>query len=118
MLYIAVAVIVIVIAIVIGIVFTAKRNNAINQNGIEADAVVSRVKENEQTNEEGIVTNVTYTYYVTYRTMGGQTVEAKLASGKSFDNRIGKSWDSDLREGSNVRIKYLPEKPNYVIRVQ
>lgn len=43
--------------------------------------------------------------------------ESKLASGKSFDVRAGKAWDSDLREGVHVRIKYLPEKPNYVIRL-
>lgn len=108
---------VIAVIIIICIVLTAKRNKEIEQNGIEADAVVSRVKEVEHTDEDGIVTNTTYIYYVTYRTMDGQTVEAKLASGKSFDNRIGRSWYSDLQKGSNVRIKYLPEKPKYVIRV-
>lgn len=56
--------------------------------------------------------------YVTYRTLAGQTVEAQLASGKSLDIRIGKKvWDQDLHEGSTVRIKYLPDKPNYVIRI-
>lgn len=109
---------IIVLIIIASIIFTAKRNNKINQNGVEADAVVTRVKESESTDEDGIGTGVYYTYYVTYRTMDGKEVEAKLASGKSFDNRIGKSWDSDLHEGSNVRIKYLPEKPKYVIRVQ
>lgn len=112
--YIGFGVIVIVIAVVI--IFTAKRNNEIKQNGVETDAVVTRVKENESVDGDGFVT-VTYTYYVTYRSMDGQTVEAKLGSGKSVDNRIGKSWDSDLTEGSSVRIKYLPQKPNYVIRV-
>ena len=109
---------IIVLIIIASIIFAAKRNNKINQNGVEADAIVTRVKESESTDEDGIVTGVYYTYYVTYRTMDGKEVEAKLASGKSFDNRIGKSWDSDLHEGSNVRIKYLPEKPKYVIRVQ
>ena len=28
-----------------------------------------------------------------------------------------KVWDQDLHEGSTVRIKYLPDKPNYVIRI-
>ncbi len=112
--YIAVGVIAVVI--IGGVIFTAKRNNEIKQNGIEADAVVSRIKENESVDDDGFVTT-SYTYYVTYRSMDGQTVEARLGSGKSFDNRIGKSWDSDLKEGSKVRIKYLPEKPNYVIRL-
>ena len=114
MVYIGIAVVVIVIAI--GIIFNAKRNNEIKQNGIEADAVVSRIKENESVDEDGFV-STTYTFYVTYRSMDGQTVEAKLGSGKSFDNRIGKAWDSDLKQGSAVRIKYIPEKPNYVIRI-
>ena len=107
-----------IIAVMIGgVLYTAKRNNEIKQSGIEADAVVSRIKENESVDEEGFVTT-SYIYYVTYRSMNGQTVEAKLGSGKGFDNRVfGKHWDSDLREGVSVRIKYLPDKPNYVIRI-
>lgn len=117
MLYAVIAVV--VIALAVGVIFTAKRNSKIKSSGIETDAVVTRVKENESTDEDGIVTNVTYTYYVTYRTSDGQTVEAQLASGKSFDIRVGsKVWDQDLHEGSSVRIKYLPEKPNYVIRAE
>ena len=73
---------------------------------------------NESTDEDGFSTALSYTYYVTYRTLAGQTVEAQLASGKSLDIRIGKKvWDQDLHEGSTVRIKYLPDKPNYVIRI-
>lgn len=113
--YIAIGAIVIVA--LIGVILTTKRNNEIKQNGIEADAVVSRIKENESVDEDGFITT-SYTYYVTYRTTDGQTVEAKLGSGKSIDNHIvGKPWDSDLKEGVNIRIKYLPEKPKYVIRI-
>ena len=73
---------------------------------------------NESTDEDGFSTALSNTYYVTYRTLAGQTVEAQLASGKSLDIRIGKKvWDQDLHEGSTVRIKYLPDKPNYVIRI-
>lgn len=109
---------VILIAIIVGIVFTSRLNNEINQNGIEADAVVTRINETENTDTDTLNTTIHYTYYVTYQTQDGQTVEAKLASGKSFENRIGKSWDSDLHEGSNVRIKYLPKKPKYVILIK
>ena len=99
------------------IIRNKKINGEIGQNGIEADAVVSRVKENVTTDSDGMV-SVSYLYYVTYRTMNGETVEAQLGSGKSVDFRIGKkAWDYDLREGTNVRIKYLPEKPSYVIRI-
>ena len=113
--YIALGVLVVII--LAGVVFTAKRNNEIKQNGIVTEAVVSRIKENESTDSDGFTTT-SYIYYVTYRTMDGQTVEAKLASGKSIDNRItGKAWDSDLRVGTSVHIKYLPDKPKYVIRI-
>lgn len=97
---------------------TRRINNEISQNGIETDAVVSRVKENVSSDPGGGV-SVSYTYYVTYRGMNGQTVEAQLASGKSFDVKIGKkAWDYDLHEGTQVRVKYLPERPNYAIRVE
>ena len=115
MLYAVIAVIVAVIAA--GVIWTAKRNSEIKQNGIETNAVVTRIKETASTDDEGYV-SYSYTFYVTYRTQAGQTVEAQLASGKSFDVRIGKKvWDRDLHEGSNVRIKYLPDKPDYVIRM-
>ena len=115
MLYAGIAFIVIVIAVLV--IMTAKRNNEIKRDGLETDAVVTRVRENPSTDEDGHITSYTYTFYVTYRTQAGQTVEAQLASGKSFDVRIGKKvWDRDLHEGSHVRIKYLPDKPNYVIR--
>ena len=95
---------------------TRKRNNEIKRSGIETDAVVTRVREDVSTDEDG--TTYTYIFYVTYQTQEGQTVEARLASGKSVDIRIGKNvWDRDLHEGSAVRIKYLPDKPDYVIRI-
>lgn len=109
---------VIVIAIAAGVIYTAKRNSEIKRSGIETDAVVTRVREDVSTDSEGLGETVTYIYYVTYRTTDGQTVEAQLTSGKSLDVRVGgKVWDRDLHEGSSVRIKYLPEKPKYVIRV-
>ena len=113
--YIAIGAIAAIIAA--GVIMTTKRNNEIKQNGIETDAVVSRVSVNESVDEDGFVTT-SYTYYVKYRMMDGQTVEAKLGSGKSVDTHITKkSWDSDLGEGVKIRIKYLPDKPKYVIRI-
>ena len=113
--YIAIGVIIAVIAA--SIIYTARRNSEIMRDGVETDAVVSRVKEVESTDSDGFTT-FSYIYYVTYRAMDGQTVEAKLGSGRSVDNRIiGKAWDSDLAQGKQIRIKYLPQKPNYVIRI-
>ena len=108
---------VILLIIVVVTIRNKKINGDIDQNGLEADAVVSRVKENVTSDSDGMV-SVSYTYYVTYRTMNGQTTEAQLGSGKSVDFRIGrKAWDHDLQEGAKVRIKYLPERPSYAIRI-
>ena len=104
------------IVVVFGIIRSRRIHGEINQNGIETDAVVSRVKERVQSDGEGV--SVSYTYYVASRTVNGQSAEAQLGRGKSVDFRIGKqAWDYDLEEGSQVRIKYLPDKPDYAIRI-
>lgn len=93
----------VVIALVVVGVLTIKRNQAIAKNGIEADATVSRIEETENRDDDGHV-DFTYTYYVKYQAQDGQTVEAKLGNAPSR-----------IAVGSNLRIKYLPEKPKYVI---
>ena len=72
----------------------------------EADAVVSRIKENESTDSDGSL-SVSYEYYVQYYTQSGELVEAKLGNPPY-----------DLIQGTQLRIKYLPEKPNYAIFVK
>ena len=96
---------VIVIAVVIGLVFNYKRSKAINERGIEADAVVSRIKEIETENDGQRETR--YEYFVKYRNETGETVEAKLGNPPRF-----------LMEGTELRVKYLPEKPKYVLTVK
>ncbi|MBQ8954371.1 MAG: DUF3592 domain-containing protein [Clostridia bacterium] len=97
---------VVVVAVVIGFVFNYKRSKAINENGIEADAVVSRVKEIEKDNDDGSQ-EYEYEYFVKYKTQSGETVEAKLGNPPRF-----------LTEGKQLRVKYLPEKPKYVLMVK
>ena len=101
MTYVLIAVAVIVLAS--GAVVTTVRNRAIQKNGVEADAVVSRVKNEETQDADGHVT-ITYTYFVEYRTQTGEIVEARLGSEPPH-----------LYAGSTLRIKYLPGKPGYVI---
>ena len=96
---------VIVIAVVIGLVFNYKRSKAINERGIEADVVVSRIKEIETENDGQRETR--YEYFVKYRNEAGETVEAKLGNPPRF-----------LMEGTELRVKYLPEKPKYVLTVK
>ena len=102
MAYVLIAVV--VILLVGSAVFTIKRNMAIQKGGIEADAVVSRIQENEGEPDEHGHRDITYTYYVQYQTQDGKTVEAKLGNEPAH-----------LFVGSKLRIKYLPDKPKYVI---
>ena len=97
---------VVVVGIVGGIIFTIMRTNAIKKNGIEANAVVSRIKEQENTDSEGF-TDTTYIYYVTFTTQDGQSVEAKLGNPPS-----------KIKVGDSLTIKYLPNKPKLVIAVK
>ena len=97
---------VIVIAVIVGFVFNYKRSKAINENGIETDADVSRIKENEGEDADGNRT-VEYVYYVRSTNETGESVEAKLGNPPRF-----------LMEGTKLRVKYLPEKPKYVLAVK
>ena len=87
------------------IVFNIIRSNKIRKNGVEADAVISRIEEQESVDADGSL-DVTYTYYVSYRTQDGQIIEAKL------NHAPGRT-----RVGEQVHIKYLPEKPKYAILI-
>lgn len=96
-----------VVALIIGVaVYSFIRNNKIRKNGVEAEAVVSRIEEETTSSSEG-GTDFRETYYVTYTSPDGQTVEAKL------DHAPGRT-----RVGDTVKIKYLPEKPHFAIPVK
>ena len=97
---------VVVVGIVGGIIFTMMRTNAIKKNGIEANAVVSRIKEQESTDSDGF-TDTTYIYFVKFRTQDGQDIEARLSNPSGT-----------IKIGDELRIKYLPNKPKLVIAVK
>lgn len=102
--WVIIAVIVIIAAV--GFAFNYKRSKAINENGMEVDAVVSRIKEIESEESDGS-RSVNYEYFVKYQNEAGETVEAKLGNPPRF-----------LMEGTQMRVKYLPEKPKYVLMVK
>ena len=102
--YIFIGVAVVVVAIVA--VYTILRNKKINENGIEADAVVSRIDTDTQTDADGSV-STNETYYVDYQNAEGEIVTAKLGN-PPFGAVVG----------TTIRVKYLPEKPKYVRRVK
>ena len=95
-----------VVAVVIVAVFSFLRNKKINENGIEADGVISRIDTDTQTDSDGSV-STNETYYVDYQNAEGQIVTAKLGN-PPFGAAVGTA----------VRVKYLPEKPKYVRRVK
>ena len=97
---------VVVVGIVGGIIFTMMRTNAIKKNGIEANAVVSRIKEQESTDSDGF-TDTTYIYFVKFTTQDGQDIEARLSNPSGT-----------IKIGDELRIKYLPNKPKMVIAVK
>ena len=90
-----------VVSVVAVVVFTARRNKAIKENGIETNAVVSRIKEDADPESNS------YTYFVTYTTADGQNVEARVNTLPDY-----------IHVGDMVRIKYLPEKPKYVLLIK
>ena len=102
--YIFIGVAVVVVAIVA--VYSILRNKKINENGIEADAVVARIDTYTQTDADGSV-STNETYYVEYQNAEGQIVTAKLGN-PPFGAVVG----------TTMRVKYLPEKPKYVRRVK
>ena len=67
-----------VVVVAIG-VYSILRNKKINENGIEADAVVSRIDTDTQTDSDGSV-STNETYYVEYQNAEGQIVTAKLGN--------------------------------------
>ena len=100
---------IIVLGFIIWAVFSVKMDSDISRKGIVADAVVSRVDVIETINDnkksvDYEKTEHSYTYFVKYKTQDGKEVEAKLHNAPM-----------SLNQGSRICIKYLPDKPDYVI---
>lgn len=93
-----------VIAIVafVGFVVNVLRHKKIHKRGVETDAVVSCVREIECKGQEA-----QYECFVQYRNDAGEIVEAKLGNPPHA-----------LTEGTTLRVKYLPENPNYALIVK
>ena len=77
---------------VAGLLVSRMIKNGTEKNGIEADAIVSRIV------DDGSPTDIDINVYVRYRTASGEEAEAILSNPRS-----------DLEEGQRVRIKYHPK---------
>ena len=96
--------IVIIILISIYILLSNKKKRKLyEEEGIVADAVVSR--EIEHRYEDDDAPHTSYTYHVKFRTRDGEEVEAQLDDYRK----------SGLRTGDSIRIKYLPGNTKKVL---
>ena len=81
------------ILICAAIILTSKRmKKQIEENGIETEAVVSRITDSGEPDE------ISINYYVTYTTQDGEEIEGILSNPRS-----------DLEIGQKVKIKYHPK---------
>ena len=101
----------IVIAIILICIISFINTNKIKKNGIETEAEISRINitTTQTINDEDGTTDfdTTETYFVKFKTQNGEEIETRLPNPKM-----------GLREGDIIKIKYLPEKPNKVIRIK
>ena len=94
------------VLVVVGVViFSIVRRNKVKKNGIEADAVVTREYVDRVVGEG--CGRADHVVYVNYRSREGQIVEARL------DNPSRK-----MTQGMQIRVKYMPDKPKYVVWVK
>lgn len=107
---------VVAVAVLAGVLYAIITNRKIRQNGIDADAVISRIEIDTSTDADGDTTT-TETYYVTYVNQEGKTVEALLGNPSINIEIFGKRYHS-MKEGDKLHVKYLPEKPEYVVSVK
>lgn len=92
-----------IIALLAFFVFFISRSIRIRKKGIEADAAIISVDHTQESTEDGDYIDHPI-YHVRYRMENGLEVEARLG-----DEPEG------LAVGDTVRIKYLPEKPAFVL---
>lgn len=99
----------IIIALVLGgFVYSFYRNHTIKSQGIEADAFITRVEENERSDSDG-TSSTTYDYYVRYTDQGGVMREALLTNTYTYRNLV---------PGDRLKIKYLPGKEKMAVMVK
>lgn len=75
-----------------GMLISHRIKSEINENGIETDAVVSRII------DDGTPEEIDIDVYVRYRTENGEEVEGILSNPRA-----------NMEEGQTVRIKYHPK---------
>ena len=77
---------------VVGVLVSRMMKYGTEKNGIETDAIISRIV------DDGTPTDIDINVYVCYRTANGEEAEAILSNPRP-----------DLEAGQRVRIKYHPK---------
>ena len=91
-----------VLLFIAGAAYVFYNIHRIKKNGIETDAVITRIE------DVGIGTDISYDYYVCYMERG-QKIEAKLSN---------PGFARGLEVGAEIRIRFLPEKPNIAVWIK
>ena len=94
------------VLIAIGALWAYVVTNKVKKHGIETEAVVSRIEVQESLDSDNCVSR-TEKCYVSYVNQNGETVEAVLSNPKK-----------GLKQGSKLKIKYLPEKQEYPVLIE
>ena len=94
--------IIVILFIIVAAGYVFYNIQRIKKNGIETDAVITRIE------DVGTGTDTSYDYYVCY-TERGQKIETKISN---------PGFGKGLEIGAEIRIKFLPEKPNIVVWIK
>ena len=94
--------IIVILFIIVAAGYVFYNIQRIKKNGIETDAVITRIE------DVGTGTDTSYDYYVCY-TERGQEIEAKISN---------PGFGIGLEIGAEIRIRFLPEKPNIVVWIK
>ena len=86
--------------LIAGALISRKMKKGINEDGIETDAVVSRIV------DDGTQEYTDLTVYVRYRTDNGEEIEGVLSNPQT-----------DMKEGQQIRVKYHPKYKNNARRI-
>lgn len=97
------AFIIFIIVVIVLIAYASIRNNKIKNEGIRANAVISRIEKDESVDDD----SVTYHYYVSYEDESGNSQEAMILNNLNNNYNIGQT----------LTVKYLPDKKNQVVIV-
>lgn len=101
-------IIILLVLFAIGGIWSFVVSKKVKEEGIETEAVISRVETVEWHNADWPENNFTEEYYITYINQKGQTAEALLSNPGSHR----------LKKGDKIIIKYLPDKQDYPVLIK